>query len=154
MLFEFLLLFLRRKLIHLQLASGGVPQHQVLLEGPPGDSQVAPHLMRGLSLLPSPRLLVFQFLVPSSEVFYRSRPPRHLYVTVTCTSAHTHSVLWPFGNLPFENSVWNRRKSIGRAWVLILPLSFIPGTKQVSGLLQTHVPTFGKWRWQSWHGEI
>ena len=54
MLFEFLLLFLRRKLIHLQLASGGVPQHQVLLEGPPGDSQVAPHLMRGLSLLPSP----------------------------------------------------------------------------------------------------
>lgn len=33
------------------------------------------------------------------------------------------------------NLVWNRRKSTGRAWVPISPLSLIPGSKQSTGLL-------------------
>ena len=42
------------------------------------------------------------------------------------------------------NLVWNRRNSTGKACVLTSPLSFIPGSKQVSGLLQTQVPVSGK----------
>lgn len=95
---------------------------------------------KSLSSLQSPFSLSSFPRQPSSEAFYISAP----FSPPSVSHTRTHTCTQFSGHL---ETVWNRGKNTRRGWVLILPLSFVPGSKQISGLLQAHIPSFGKWRW-------
>lgn len=150
MLSEILLLFLRRKLNYLQL-----PRWDTEPGLPGGYEGTLRSLLRHCDeSASSPQPLSPCLSFPdslSSEALYMSPAFGLPSSTLICTHTHTqmhphaHAVLRLFGNWPSGNLLWKGGQSTGRAGVFIPPPSLIHGTRHISGLLQTHIPSSGKW---------